>query len=149
MEIGGGHGVAATLVADRMEGGHALGVDRSAKMVAMATRRNRHHVDAGRASFVQSPLEDWEPQPDAFDKVFAINVRLFADPDHPGHEVIRTSLAPEGRLYVFFQPLAARDLDPAVARYRAGMEAAGWVIDEVVIGQIEPVPEACVIARLH
>lgn len=147
LEIGGGHGVAAALVAERLESGHMVGVDRSVKMVEMATRRNRAHVEAGRAAFIHSPIEIWMPPVDMFDKAFAINVRHFADANHAIHGVVRRALTPEGCVFVFFQPPPGQAIGPVMDRIRSGMVSAGWVIDRAVIGDIDPAPAACVIAR--
>src|ERR671925_420885 len=49
LEVGCGHGVAVSLVCERLTTGTITAVDRSPKMIEMATRRNREHVDAGRA----------------------------------------------------------------------------------------------------
>jgi len=147
LEIGGGHGVAATLVAERLVGGKIVGVDRSARMVEMATHRNREHVEAGRARFVHASIEVWTPPADAFDKAFAINVRHFEDPGHRCHAVVRSALVPEGRLFVVFQLPAADTLPTIGDRLRAGLEGAGWQVDDVVVGEITPVPAVCVMAR--
>jgi Methyltransferase domain len=49
LEVGCGHGVAVSLVCERLTTGTITAIDRSPKMIEMATRRNREHVDAGRA----------------------------------------------------------------------------------------------------
>jgi SAM-dependent methyltransferase len=58
LEIGCGHGVAATLVCERLEEGRLTTVDRSAKMIQAATRRNAAYIEAGRAEFLVATLED-------------------------------------------------------------------------------------------
>ncbi len=58
LEIGCGHGVAATMVCERLDGGRLTAIDRSAKMVEAAARRNAGHVEAGRAEFLVATLED-------------------------------------------------------------------------------------------
>ena len=60
LEIGCGHGVAATLVCELLESGHLTAVDRSAKMIEAARRRNAAYVEAGRAEFLVAALEELE-----------------------------------------------------------------------------------------
>src|SRR3954447_18995544 len=57
LEIGCGHGVAVSLVCERLTTGTITAIDRSLKMIEMATRRNRKHVDAGRAVLEAIGLE--------------------------------------------------------------------------------------------
>ena len=76
------HGVAATLVCERLEEGHLTAVDRSAKMIQAAPGRNAAYVEAGRAEFLVSSLEDLDLGDRRFDKVFAVRVGLFhRDPE--------------------------------------------------------------------
>ena len=147
LEIGGGHGVAATLIADQLETGHVLGVDRSAKMVEAATRRNRAHVDAGRARFVTSSVERWDAAGAEFDKALAINVRLFGDPGHPGIAAVRDSLVPDGRLCLVFQPPSAAGVGTLLASFTRALEANGFGIERAEVREIAPVPAAGVLAR--
>src|SRR5204863_1922427 len=77
LEIGCGHGVAVSLVCERLTTGTITAIDRSPKMIAMATRRNREHVDAGRAVLAAIALEDADLDDRRFDKVFAFNVAPF------------------------------------------------------------------------
>ena len=79
VEVGCGHGVAATLVLDRLTSGSYTGVDRSAAMIAAATGRNAAAVAAGRATFVESALETFDGGP--CDRLFAARVRELATPD--------------------------------------------------------------------
>jgi ubiquinone/menaquinone biosynthesis C-methylase UbiE len=82
LEIGCGHGVAATLVCERLEEDHLTAVDRSVRMIQAAMRRNAAYVEAGRAEFLVAALEDLNLGDRRFDKIFAVRVGLFhRDPE--------------------------------------------------------------------
>ena len=70
LEVGCGHGVAVSLVCERLTTGTITAIDRSPKMIEMATRRNREHVDAGRAVLEAIALEEADLGDRRFDKVF-------------------------------------------------------------------------------
>jgi len=100
LEIGCGHGVAATLVCRLLDGGRYLAVDRSRKMIDAALTRNAAFVGAGRAAFVEGTLESLDLGEQRFDKVFAMRVRPFEDAPEQARALAERWLAPGGRLFV-------------------------------------------------
>jgi ubiquinone/menaquinone biosynthesis C-methylase UbiE len=102
LEIGCGHGVAATLVCERLVEGHLTAVDRSGKMILAAARRNAPHVEAGRAEFLVADLEDLDLGDRRFDKIFAARVGLFHREPERARDLAERWLAPGGELFVFF-----------------------------------------------
>lgn len=100
LEIGCGHGVAATLVCARLTTGRYVAVDRSAKMIAAARKRNAEAVRSGKARFVEAALEELDLGRERFDKVFAMRVRLFHDEPARARELAERWLAKGGRLFV-------------------------------------------------
>ena len=71
LEIGCGHGVAAAMVCERLDGGRLTAIDRSPKMVEAAARRNAAFVEEGKAEFVVAELEDLDLGDRRFDLIFA------------------------------------------------------------------------------
>jgi ubiquinone/menaquinone biosynthesis C-methylase UbiE len=104
LEIGCGHGVAATLVCGRLEGGRYTAVDRSPKMIAAAGRRNAEHVAAGRAEFLVMDLEALELGERRFDVIFAARVGLFHREPERARAHAEPWLAPGGRLITEYDP---------------------------------------------
>jgi ubiquinone/menaquinone biosynthesis C-methylase UbiE len=108
LEIGCGHGVAATLVCERLEGDHLIAVDRSVRMIQAATRRNAAYVEAGRAEFLVAALEGLDLGDRRFDRIFAVRVGLFHRDPERARSIAEEWLAPDGTLSVFFdQPSSA------------------------------------------
>jgi ubiquinone/menaquinone biosynthesis C-methylase UbiE len=119
LEIGCGHGVAATLVCERLEGGHLTAIDRSAKMIRAAARRNAAHVEAGRVQFLVADLEDLDLGDRRYDKVFAVRVGLFYREPERGRGIVERWLAPGGAVFAFFdQPSAPRAFEESRQRPR-------------------------------
>jgi ubiquinone/menaquinone biosynthesis C-methylase UbiE len=100
LEIGCGPGVAATLVCEQLKTGRYVAIDRSARMIAAAAKRNAAFVDDGRARFVHAEMEAAELGGARFDKVFAMRVRLFHDEPERARGLAARWLAPGGRLFV-------------------------------------------------
>jgi SAM-dependent methyltransferase len=149
LEVGCGHGVAVSLVCERLTTGTITAIDRSPKMVEMATRRNRAHVDAGRAVLEAIALEDADLGNQRFDKIFAFNVAPFWLQPKKAFGAVREHLARDGAVYLFwdarhFAPEGARDLGNELTdRLREG----GFSVDRVLVENLRPVPAVCAIGR--
>ena len=104
LEIGCGHGVAATFVCERLDGGRLTAVDRSSKMIEAAARRNADHVAAGRAEFLVARLEDLDLDDRRFDKIFAVRVGLFHREPERARALAERWLVPGGTLHAVFDP---------------------------------------------
>ena len=147
LEVGCGHGVAATLVCARLESGGFVGIDRSAKMIAMAENRNAPHVASGRARFEVARFEEFEGA--RFDKLFAVHVALFWREPEAALAKARALLAPGGTLSLFSQ---APGWDAEQARAFTEMLGGvlrehGFEVERAVVGEPAPVPSAGVTAR--
>jgi ubiquinone/menaquinone biosynthesis C-methylase UbiE len=100
LEVGFGGGSALAMVAGRLAGGIASGVDFSPDMVRQAERRFRRDIAEGR---VRVQLGDVSrlPYPDAsFDRVLTINTVYFWPDTLQGLGEIRRVLKPDGRAAV-------------------------------------------------
>jgi ubiquinone/menaquinone biosynthesis C-methylase UbiE len=102
LEIGCGHGVAASLVCERLERGHLTAIDRSPKMIEAASRRNAAHVEAGKAEFLVATLEELDLGDRRFDKIFAVRVGLFHRDPESARRMAERWLAPGGTLLAVF-----------------------------------------------
>ena len=148
LEVGCGHGVAVSLVCERLgPGGRITAIDRSQKMIAAAWRRNRLHVESGRAVLEAVALEDADLGDQRFDRVFAFNVAPFWLQPKDALEVVREHLAPSGAVYVFWD--ARRQNGSKLAeRLSERLLQGGFAIDRVLIKKLKPVPAVCVIGRV-
>ncbi len=105
LEIGCGHGVAASYVCERLGGaGVLVAVDRSPKMIEAAARRNAEHVRAGRAQFLVARLEALDLGDRRFDTIFAVRVGLFHRDPEGARALAERWLAPGGTLHAVFDP---------------------------------------------
>jgi len=106
LEIGCGHGVAATMVCERLAGGRGrlTAIDRSPKMIAAATQRNAAFVEAGTAEFLLMKLEELDLGDRRFDVVFAVRVGLFHREPERARGLVEPWFEPTGRLHTIFDP---------------------------------------------
>jgi SAM-dependent methyltransferase len=149
LEVGCGHGVAVSLVCERLTTGTITAIDRSPKMIEMATRRNRVHIGAGRARLQAVALEDAALGERCFDKVIAFNVAPFWLEPEAALGIVRKHLAKDGNFYLFWD---ARHTAPRLARTLAEqlgerVRLGGFSVDRLLVQQLRPVPAVCVIGR--
>jgi ubiquinone/menaquinone biosynthesis C-methylase UbiE len=97
LEIGCGHGVAATIGCERLDGGRLTAIDRSPKMVEAAAGRNAAFVEQGKAEFLVAQLEDLDLGDRRFDLIFAVRVGLFHREPERARALVDPWLAPAGR----------------------------------------------------
>jgi SAM-dependent methyltransferase len=149
LEVGCGHGVAVSLVCERLTGGRITAIDRSEKMIEMAARRNHEHVAAGRAVLKTAALETADLGDEPFDKVFAFNVAPFWHRPKEALGLVRRHLAPGGAVALFWdarhtQPGRVGDL---ADRLSERLRLAEFSVDQVLVKDLRPVPAVCVIGR--
>ena len=149
LEVGCGHGVAVSLVCERLAGGSVLGLDRSAKMIEMAARRNAAHVTAGRAAFQVAALHAADLGPARFDVIYAIHVPVLLRGDPRRElEIVRSHLVSGGRFALPFQPLDPTTTEPTARRLAGVLDACGFTVEEQLVAELASGRAGCVLARV-
>jgi ubiquinone/menaquinone biosynthesis C-methylase UbiE len=133
LEIGCGHGVAVSLICEKLAGGRITAVDRSPKMIEMARKRNQAH--ASKVRFVLSTIEGADLGDEVYDKAFAVHVAALEKPGD-ALDVVRHRLVPGGRLYLFSQAPSWKTADQP-SRFGAELggvlEDAGFALEGVLV----------------
>lgn len=134
LEIGCGHGVAVSLVCEKLNGGSIVALDRSPKMIDMAKTRNGDYIASGKAFFQTVALHEASFDQAQFDKIFGVHIGVFLR-GQPAREleVIKNCLAPGGRLYLFYQPFEAHQVQGVVETLSANLENHGFAVKEVLV----------------
>ena len=147
LEVGCGHGVAVSLVCEKLDGGSVTAIDRSAKMIESARKRNADHVASGVASFQTVSLDQADLGGTRFDKIFAINVGLFWR-QRPVRElaILRAHLAPKGRLFLFHEPPPGSTGSPIAGAMPAVLESNGFTVTEILTHDLGRTRVGCVVA---
>lgn len=124
LEVGGGPGVAATLICPRLTTGRLVALDRSETAVRRTRDRNAEHLASGRLEVQHAELADLTVPPASLDMAFAIDVNLFWT-RVPTVELaaLERGLRPGARLYVCFGaggPQAPERVTDPIAEALAG-----------------------------
>jgi ubiquinone/menaquinone biosynthesis C-methylase UbiE len=134
LDVGCGHGVTLAALAAQLRSGTALGLDRSAKMIAAARSRNAAAIEAGRVALLEGRFETADLPAEGFDHVLGFHVAAFWREPGTILPLTRRILRPGGTLSLFNQMPGWRQReDPAgFARDLAG------VLSEHGFGPPEP-----------
>jgi SAM-dependent methyltransferase len=147
LEIGCGHGLAVSLLCEKLARGRLTAIDRSRTMIAAARKRNAAQIAAGKVRFENVALADADFGRRRFSKIFAINVNLFwIDPSRE-LPVVRKALRQDGALYLFYQPPSFGQLKLLAGKLARNLEANGFAVDRVVSSGRSPARLLYVIAH--
>lgn len=130
LEVGCGHGIALSMVAERLKTGRILGIDRSPTMIAAAAKRNATDIAAGKVMVRTGTLEEVDLGPHRFDTVFAINVILFARDAAGELARIRERLTRRGRVYLFYESPSRAHARAFLVDGAATLADAGFAVTE-------------------
>ena len=124
LEVGCGHGIAATYVLERLVTGTYVGVDRSPAMVAASKRRHRAAIASGSAHFVRGTFADANIGRRAFDRIFAARVADMSE----GHALQKAVelLDAGGEILLAFDAPGGKDAQPFVDHARDNLRRAGF-----------------------
>lgn len=150
LEVGCGHGVAVSLVCERLTKGSVTGLDRSAKMIEIASRRNAHGMAAGKVNFIHSSFEQSGLDRPEFDRIFAFHVAAFWKQPAVTLPLVRTLLRPGGELWLFNQlPGWGQSTDAAAfaLELKDALAGQGFESDQPVFGKLDSGTALCIRAR--
>ena len=125
LEIGCGNGTAVSAVAERLDTGTILAIDRSAAAVARATQRNAVDIARGVARIVHVDLADLTVPAGHFHTIFAVNVNLFQTDEMETVEFLRRALRRRGRLVLGYGRRNADHLCAQAERTCARLRTGG------------------------
>lgn len=160
LEIGCGHGVAVSLVCERLGDGRILAVDRSEKMIAVTRSRNARWIQKRKTAIVRADFPALDDLPKLagaagldlggrrFTKLFAIHVPLFRADRAAAAATIRRLLEPGGAIFVIGQPLHDEHVEPWVTSTKEDLAASGFAVEAPILSYHRPVRTACVRATV-
>ena len=134
LEVGCGHGVAASAALDHLVADRYVGVDRSPAMVAAAHRRNAAAVDDGRATFLVGEVPGVDLGSTRYDRIVAARVVAMGRPAALRFAVAH--LRAGGRLALVVDSPDERRTRAQVAGLADALPAAGFApprVDETVV----------------
>ncbi len=124
-----------------------LGIDRSATMIERA-RRNIEPIGHRGTDLQHTDLASMNSEAGRFDVIFAINVNTFWTSGSAEIAALKTLLAPQGRVWLFYEPPAAAKIEYMIERLRKNMQEAEFMVTIVAEDRATP-PFLAVAATLR
>jgi SAM-dependent methyltransferase len=149
LEIGCGSGVLAALICTRLGEGHLVAIDRSATLIAAATKKNRQPIASGRARFLPVALKDAAFPGTLFNKAVAVNVNVFWLRPEKELAALHALLAPKAALYLVYQPPTADKAQQIAAQVQRNLESNGFSVTGVLFREMKTGSAVCVTAELQ
>jgi hypothetical protein len=116
-------------------------------MTEAALRRNRAHVDAGRATILTASLHEADLGDSRFDTVFGLHFPPLLRGDAAVElATIRRHLAPGGRLLVLFQALRTHELRGEIDRVLGVLREHGFAIEHERVDRVARETCVCIAA---
>jgi cyclopropane fatty-acyl-phospholipid synthase-like methyltransferase len=147
LEIGCGTGVTLALICDQLDGGSITGLDRSDKAITTAHKRSVDCIAANKARLITGDVAQADLGSAVFDKIFAVNVNIFWLKPIQELKVIKAHLAPQGSLYLFFEPPDAAQAREIAAKLHANLAVGGFANVETIYKDLNGAAGVAVIAR--
>jgi len=148
LELGCGHGVAASVVCEELDGGHHVAIDRSPKMIAAVRERNADYLASGKVTFAAASLHEAMLPANRFDKTFGIHFPPILRGEASRElAVIKGTSAERGLLALVDQPPVTGSAVKVGDRVTAVLTEHGLTVESVVIDELEKGTAVCVIAR--
>ncbi|MFE3442348.1 class I SAM-dependent methyltransferase [Nocardia sp. NPDC059180] len=148
LEIGPGSSDSLAVMAETLDTGYIVGIDRSATAVDRAAKRHASLIESGKVRVRKLALEELtrdqatDLAPDGFDKILAVNVNAFWT-RNPAIElsVLRDCLTPGGALHLFYgygEPSTHTSIGPATTPRNLidHLAGAGFDIETVTSGEL-------------
>ncbi|MER7401361.1 class I SAM-dependent methyltransferase [Streptomyces sp. NPDC000070] len=130
LEIGCGRGAAVALIRDRLVTGTVTGIDRSAKAIDAARRRNSDALAGGRAALHTLALEDADFATGSFDRILAVDVNLFwTRPADRELTALRRWLVPGGLLCLCWEPPGGKRAGEIAAKVEPAVAGHGFATE--------------------
>lgn len=146
-EIGCGNGALVELVCGELRTGSVIAIDRSAKMTALASERNKDCISAGKASIHTASLDAVEFPPGSFGKIYLFNINVFWMDPAAELDIIKRLLGPAGAFYIFHQPPPGSDTREYAREFEKNLKTNGFVLLNTEFNDSPAVRSVCVVSR--